>query len=51
MTEITIKIELDGNQYCAVDANNFYDLQTSFAGFGNTPKEAAIALLNLIDLS
>lgn len=37
-------IYLDGNSWCAIDANSFVNLQESTAGFGDTPTHALMAL-------
>jgi len=41
----TIKIFLDGDQYCAVREATFINLQESDAGFGSSPEDAVRYLL------
>lgn len=48
MTENTIVISVDGDQWCALLGT---DLQSGYAGFGSTPSDALRELARQLDVA
>ncbi len=45
----SIDVFVDGDQWCAIDKDNFTNVQESPAGFGSTPKEAVACLRRILN--